>query len=110
MTTKMKQDGDATLRENFVLKKLFCRCSAQHPETHFVFDLLWKFYEKNGNYRSAAKFLLRLAERHRCVKGPKSGPKPTTYAFTTPTPAFYVVGHSIFKVGIFFLKMRHDIC
>ncbi len=42
-----------------------CRCSVQHPETHFVFDLLWKYYEKNGNYRSAAKFLVRLAERHR---------------------------------------------
>ena len=43
------------------------RCSVQHPETTFVFDLLWKFYEKNGNYRSAAKFLVRLAERHRSV-------------------------------------------
>ena len=32
-----------------------------------MFDLLWKFYEKNGNYRSAAKFLVRLAERHRLV-------------------------------------------
>ena len=29
-----------------------------------MFDLLWKFYEKSGQYVAAAKILNKLADRH----------------------------------------------
>lgn len=46
------------------LEDFIIRYSVQHLETVLGFDLLWKYYEKNGNYRSAARFLVRLAEGH----------------------------------------------
>lgn len=33
--------------------------------TLVMYDLLWKYYEKNRNYSAAAKILAKLAERHR---------------------------------------------
>ena len=38
--------------------------TAQQPETTTMFDLLWKFYEKSGQYVAAAKILNKLADRH----------------------------------------------
>lgn len=38
--------------------------TAQHPETIAMFDLLWKYYEKNCQYVAAAKILSKLADRH----------------------------------------------
>ena len=29
-----------------------------------MYDLLWKYYEKNGQYVAAAKILNKLADRH----------------------------------------------
>ena len=38
--------------------------TGQHPETTEMFDLLWKYYEKNCQYVAAAKILNKLADRH----------------------------------------------
>ena len=38
--------------------------TAQQPEATAVYDLLWKYYEKNGQYVAAAKILNKLADRH----------------------------------------------
>ena len=38
--------------------------TVQQPETTTMFDLLWKFYEKSGQYVAAAKILNKLADRH----------------------------------------------
>merc|ERR1719348_1312084 len=40
------------------------RGTVQHPETLAMFDLLWKYYEKNSEYVPAAKILSKLADRH----------------------------------------------
>ena len=40
------------------------RGTVQHPETLTMFDLLWKYYEKNSEYVPAAKILSKLADRH----------------------------------------------
>ncbi|KAJ8971740.1 hypothetical protein NQ314_000553 [Rhamnusium bicolor] len=37
--------------------------TTQHPNNIIVMDLLWKFYESNGNHTSAAKMLSTLASR-----------------------------------------------
>ena len=79
------------------------RCSVQHPETTFVFDLLWKFYEKNGNYRSAAKFLVRLAERHRSVPEKLSKLVPEKLSKLVPEKTVKVSSrkncHIVVKIG-----------
>jgi len=38
--------------------------TTQHPETLAMFDLLWKYYEKNKEYVAAARILSKLADRH----------------------------------------------
>jgi len=38
--------------------------TAHNPETTVMFDLLWKYYEKNSQYVAAAKILNKLADRH----------------------------------------------
>jgi len=38
--------------------------AAQQADTTAMFDLLWKYYEKNGQYVAAAKILNKLADRH----------------------------------------------
>ena len=35
----------------------------QHPNNKATLDLLWKYYERNGNFMAAAKILMKLAER-----------------------------------------------
>ena len=35
----------------------------QHPNNKATLDLLWKYYERNGNFMAADKILMKLAER-----------------------------------------------
>ena len=46
------------------LENFLKRGTAQQPETLAMFDLLWKYYEKNSEYVPAAKILSKLADRH----------------------------------------------
>ena len=46
--------------ENFLKRGI-----AQHPEQLALFDIMWKYYEKNSQYFLAAKVLDKLSERHR---------------------------------------------
>ena len=46
------------------LEEFLKRGTVQHPETMAMFDLLWKYYEKNSQYVPAAKILAKLADRH----------------------------------------------
>lgn len=46
------------------LEEFLKRGTIQHPETLHMFDLLWKYYEKNSEYVPAAKILSKLADRH----------------------------------------------
>ena len=46
------------------LEEFLKRGTVQHPETMVMFDLLWKYYEKNSQYVPAAKILAKLADRH----------------------------------------------
>jgi hypothetical protein len=39
--------------------------TVQHPESVAMFDLLWKYYEKNRQYVAAAKILSKLSDKHR---------------------------------------------
>jgi len=41
------------------------RGTVQHPESVAMFDLLWKYYEKNREYVAAAKILSKLSDKHR---------------------------------------------
>jgi hypothetical protein len=41
--------------------------TVQHPESVAMFDLLWKYYEKNRQYVAAAKILSKLSDKHRYV-------------------------------------------
>ena len=45
-------------------KASFMTLPHQHPERLAIFDLLWKYYEKTGNYSSATRILGKMAERH----------------------------------------------
>ena len=46
------------------LESFLKRGTVQQPETLAMFDLLWKYYEKNSEYVPAAKILSKLADRH----------------------------------------------
>merc|ERR1719454_751078 len=46
------------------IEEFLKRGTVQHPETLAMFDLLWKYYEKNSQYVPAAKILAKLADRH----------------------------------------------
>ena len=46
------------------IEEFLKRGTIQHPETLAMFDLLWKYYEKNSEYIPAAKILSKLADRH----------------------------------------------
>ena len=46
------------------IEEFLKRGTVQHPETLAMFDLLWKYYEKNSEYVPAAKILSKLADRH----------------------------------------------
>jgi nuclear pore complex protein Nup155 len=39
--------------------------TVQHPQSVAMFDLLWKYYEKNRQYVAAAKILSKLSDKHR---------------------------------------------
>merc|ERR1712121_357085 len=52
------------LIEKKYIEELLKRGTVQHPETLAMFDLLWKYYEKNSEYVPAAKILSKLADRH----------------------------------------------
>merc|ERR1719350_1164089 len=43
------------------IEEFLKRGTVQHPETLAMFDLLWKYYEKNSEYVPAAKILAKLA-------------------------------------------------
>ena len=43
----------------------------QHPNNKATLDLLWKYYERNGNFMAAAKILMKLAEREGYELNPK---------------------------------------
>lgn len=45
------------------LESYLKRSSTNNPESTESLDLLWKFYEKSGNYSAAAHVLVKLAER-----------------------------------------------
>jgi len=46
------------------LENYLKRGIAQHPEQLPLFDIIWKYYEKNGQYFLAAKILDKLSSRH----------------------------------------------
>jgi len=46
------------------IEEFLKRGTVQHPETLAMFDLLWKYYEKNSQYVPAGRILSKLADRH----------------------------------------------
>ena len=52
------------IRGSIYLEDFLTRGTSQHPDNLAMFDLLWKYYEKNNSYVAAAKILARLADRH----------------------------------------------
>jgi len=46
------------------LENYLKRGIAQHPDQLPLFDIIWKYYEKNGQYFLAAKILDKLSSRH----------------------------------------------
>ena len=50
--------------EMFIIFNSFMPPIHQHPECLTIFDLLWKYHEKAGNYSSAARVICKLVERH----------------------------------------------
>ena len=49
------------------LENYLKRGIAQHPDQLALFDIIWKYYERNGQYFLAAKILDKLSSRHRWV-------------------------------------------
>jgi len=46
------------------LESYLKRGISQHPDQLHLFDIIWKYYEKNGEYLLAAKILDKLSGRH----------------------------------------------
>merc|ERR1719193_196125 len=46
------------------LENYLKRGIAQHPDQLALFDIIWKYYERNGQYFLAAKILDKLSSRH----------------------------------------------
>ncbi|XP_057299970.1 nuclear pore complex protein Nup155-like [Hydractinia symbiolongicarpus] len=51
------------IKSPFLEQYLIATAAEQHPNNKEVLDLLWKFYEKNKNFMSAAKLLMKLSEK-----------------------------------------------
>ena len=53
------------IQSSYIEEFLRYTSTLQQHDDSMIFDLLWKYYEKNRNYLAAAKILDQLAHRNR---------------------------------------------